>query len=80
MTLPYFPNAKSAVVAYGWNYPDGLCGGGLAYAMKAPLLLTYSAPKYYAIAADYTAKQGIKSGVILGGETLVSKDAANAIF
>ena len=48
--------------------------------MKAPLLLTYSAPKYYAIAANYTAKQGIHSCVLLGGEKLITQDAADAIF
>lgn len=23
----YFENPESAVLAYAWNYPDGLCGG-----------------------------------------------------
>ena len=76
----YCKSASSAVIAYGWNYPDGLCGGALAYAMKAPLLLTHSTPKFYAIAKEYVAKSGIESGIVLGGEKLITPAAANAIL
>ena len=74
----YFPEATSAVLAYAWDFPDGLCGGGLAYAMKAPLILTMT--KYEAQAADYIQGQGIKSGVVLGGEKLISAASVDKIF
>ena len=48
--------------------------------MGAPLILTHSKAKYYAIAAQYTAEQAITSGLVLGGEGLTSADAAEAIF
>ena len=76
----YFRNPDSAVIAYGWNYPDGLCGGPLAYSIGAPLILTHPKEKYYAIAADYTAFAGIRSGYVLGGEGLVTEEAASAIL
>ena len=76
----YFKNANSAVVAYGWNYPDGLCGGPLAYAMKAPLMLTHSKTKLYGTTASYTTGAGIKNGYILGGTGLITDEAVRAIF
>lgn len=74
----YFPEAESAVLAYGWNYPDGLCGGPLAYMMKAPLILTNS--KVYGFTASYTNAAYIDSGYVLGGSGLISDDAVQAIF
>lgn len=40
----YFPSARSAVVASGVAFPDGLTGGGFAAARDGPLVL--SAPAY----------------------------------
>ena len=51
-----------------------------AHSMGAPLILTHSKAKYYAIAAQYTAEHAITSGLVLGGEGLTSADAAEAIF
>lgn len=76
----YFDNPGSAVVAYGWNYPDGLCGGPLANSMGAPLILTHPKEKHYTIAAQYCESAGINSGFVLGGDGLIGKDAVNAIF
>jgi putative cell wall-binding protein len=76
----YFRSASAAVAAYGWNFPDGLCGGSLAYSMKAPLILTHSKTKLYTFTADYTTKAGLKAGYVLGGEGLVSDEATRAIF
>ena len=66
----YFADPDSAVIAYGWNYPDGLCGGALAH----------SNPKHYATAANYTASQGIRQGYVLGGSGLITDVAAGDIF
>ena len=74
----YFDAPETAVVAYAWNYPDGLCGGSLAYAMNAPLILTM--PKYEAAAVAYAAEAGIVSGVVLGGDALVTDAVVRAIF
>ena len=74
----FFPNATQAALAYAQNFPDGLSGGALAYAMKAPLVLTASGKE--AAAAAYAKEQGITSGVILGGSGLISDKAVRTIF
>jgi putative cell wall-binding protein len=76
----YFATAKAAVVAYGWNFPDGLCGGSLAYAMDAPLILAHSKEKLAQFTADYTTKAGLTAGYVLGGDGLVDDTATRAIF
>ena len=76
----YFPDATSSVVAFGWDFPDGLCGGSLAYATKSPLILAHSKEKLAQFIADYTTKAGIKDGYVLGGEGLVDDAATRAIF
>ena len=70
--------AEKAVLAYAWDFPDGLCGGPLAYAMNAPLVLTMTG--YEAAAAEYVGAAGIESGVVLGGEKLISDGAVRAVF
>lgn len=74
----YFDAPEYAVLAYAWNYPDGLCGGPLAYSMDAPLILTMT--KYEAAAAAYTEESGIERGIVLGGTGLISDDAVRNIF
>ena len=74
----FFGNPSAAVLAYAQNYPDGLCGGALAYSMHAPLILTMTG--YESEAAAYTARKHITSGVVLGGETLISDEAVRVIF
>ena len=74
----YFDAPAAAVLAYAWNYPDGLCGGSLAYAMGAPLILTMT--DFEAQAVDYAESVGITSGIVLGGDSLISDDAVRAIF
>ena len=76
----YFGSATTAVVAYGWDFPDGLCGGSLAYAMKAPLILTHSKEKLSDFTAEYTTKAGITGGIVLGGDGLVNDMATRGIF
>lgn len=74
----FFHKPETAVVAYAWNFPDGLCGGPLAVTLDAPLILTMD--KYETAAAEYIQDEVIRNGVILGGETLISRDAVNTIF
>ena len=78
MAQKYFKAPETAVLAYAWNYPDGLCGGSLAFSLKAPLILTMT--KYEAKAVEYMTKAGIEIGLVLGGDTLISDDAVRAIF
>ena len=74
----YFKDVDTAVLAYAWNYPDGLCGGSLAYSLKAPLILTMT--KYEEQAVAYAKEAGITTGLVLGGDTLISDEAVRAIF
>lgn len=74
----YFDHPEKAVLAYAWNYPDGLCGGVLAYAIDVPLILTMD--KYEAQAMAYAEDNGIISGIVLGGPGLVSDDTVRKIF
>ena len=74
----FFPDADSAILAYAKNFPDGLCGGPLAESMDAPLILTQTGKE--ALPAGYTAKVGIGSGAVLGGEGLISDTSAKKIF
>lgn len=74
----FFGQPKSAVVAYAKNFPDGLSGSSLAYAMKAPLILTMTGKENSAV--KYTTARNIKEGVVLGGTKLISDNAAKKIF
>ena len=70
------PNA--VVLAYASTFPDGLCGGPLAYQMGVPLILTKV--KHEDIAAEYVAQSGISSGYVLGSNALVTDDVVRTIF
>ena len=75
----WFGNVSAAVVAYGANFPDGLCGGSLAKAMEGPLILATTGKTQYA--AEYVKNyQHISYGAVLGGPALISDAAAKAIF
>ena len=74
----FFKNPEKAIVAYAMNYPDGLCGGTLAAYMNAPLLLVRDDKT--AVTIKYTKANGVKSGMVLGGSTLVSDKSVRDIF
>ena len=74
----FFPNAKTAVLAYAQNFPDGLSGGCLACSMDAPLILTANGKQAPAVA--YAKEAGIAGGAVLGGTGLIPDRVANAIF
>ena len=69
---------SSAVLAFGGNFPDGLCGGSLANSMGAPLILTANGKT--SAAENYVRGNGISYGAVLGGTTLISDASAKAIF
>ena len=67
-----------AVLAYGYNFPDGLCAGPLAYTLGAPLILTANGDE--AAAVEYATAANVKSGFVLGGPSLIDDPVARAIF
>ena len=74
----FFTNPTNAVAATGTNFADGLCGGILAYNLKAPLILTASGRE--TIAAEYLAAKSIQDGYILGGTAAVADKTGTQIF
>jgi putative cell wall-binding protein len=74
----FFSTPSAAVVAYGKNFPDGLSGGPVAYALGAPLLLTESGKEK--TAAAYISESGIQAGYILGGTTVLPEKTTNKVF
>ena len=74
----FFKNPAAAVVATGKKFPDGLCGGSLAYTLKAPLILTYKGQEGFA--AEYMKENKIEDGYILGGTSAVSDASGYHVF
>ena len=74
----FFPNPDSAILAYGWNFPDGLCGGSLAAAIDAPLILTMDGREEKA--TEYTKEMSVSGGYVLGSASLVADDTVRTIF
>ncbi|MBQ2927320.1 MAG: leucine-rich repeat protein [Oscillospiraceae bacterium] len=74
----FFPEAKVAALASSLDFPDGLSGGPVAFAMNAPLLLTRENKE--AAAKDYVNSKSITSGYIIGGEKAVSDATAELVF
>ena len=74
----FFPEAEAVVLAYGRNYPDGLCGGALAAAMGAPVILVEDA--FIDHAVDYVQGKEIQSGYVLGGTGLLSDASVRTIW
>ncbi|GEM_PF-1149364 len=68
--------SDTVVLAYGLDYPDGLCGGPLAHALGAPLMLTTNNASSQKAAKAAAKKIGATNPIVLGGETIVSDDAA----
>ena len=74
----FFKDPDCAVLAYSRNFPDGLCGGLLAYKMNAPMLLVDA--KYETYAEEYVAENGIEKGYVLGGSAAVSDEIVKTVF
>ena len=74
----FFTEVEKSVVASGKNFPDGLCGGPLAAAMDAPLILT--ADGKTEAAAAYVTDYAIASGYVLGGEGALSNQTVLDVF
>ena len=74
----FFKKPTAVAVAYGLNYPDGLCGGPLAFAYGCPLLLTADTRPDAAV--NYAKSVSVKSAVTFGGISLVSDKTINKII
>ena len=70
--------SQQAVLAYGKNFPDGLCGGPLAAMLNAPLILTTNGNEAAAEAFCTTTKT--EKGYILGGNSVVADDTVKSIL
>ena len=74
----YFDSPPTICLAYGNNYPDGLCGGALAYKYHSPLILTMN--KRTDDAQAYAKQIGATNCVSFGGEALISEDMIKQIL
>ena len=75
----FFPeSAENLVLVYGHKYPDGLCGGVLAYSLNAPMLLVREQNQDHAI--QYASQRNISTGAVLGGTGLISDDTLRKIL
>ncbi len=74
----YFDAPQTALIAFSRNFPDGLCGGPVAYAAGAPLLLTRAGAE--SIAAEYIQAENIQAGAVLGGPAAVSHATTEKVF
>ncbi len=74
----YFKNPKTISLAYGLNYPDGLCGAPLAMKYGCPLLLTINQQPENAKA--YAKQIGATSAVTFGGDDLISDKTIKTIL
>ena len=75
----FFGDVENVVTAYAHNYPDGLCGGILALKLGAPLILT-AGVSAAGPAITYANGEEVVSGIILGGPTMVTDEAARLIY
>ncbi len=71
-------DSTNVVLATGKNFPDGLSGGPLASIYNAPLILVDDGKTSYA--EEFTARNGIGTGYVLGGTGAVSDDTMNKVF
>ena len=74
----FFADVEEAVVANGKNFPDGLCGGPLAAAMNAPLILTADGKTDAAV--DYMAEKAVEAGFVLGGTGALADESVVDVF
>ena len=78
MAETYFQNPERVILAYSRNFPDGLCGGPLAYLLGAPLILVNAGQE--TAAAGYVAETPITSALILGGPAAITDSTIRTIF
>ena len=78
----FFVTPTTLTLAYAANYPDGLSAGPMAFACGSPLLLVQNSENVIATVESY-ARVNSHNGqkvYVLGGESLISEDAAERIL
>ena len=76
----FFPEAKCITIATGKNFPDGLTGGPLSFALSAPLVLTEDSASAYTVAAGYAREAGTEKYLVFGGAGSVPDNVINTIM
>lgn len=71
-------DTEKAVITYAKNFPDGLCGGPLAFFEKAPLILTAGDKEMEA--KNYVSDNYILKGTVLGGDGVLSDHTVREVF
>lgn len=69
---------KKAYLTYGFNFPDGLCAGVLCAVDNSPLLLVSN--ENMEEAAAYVTKAKVQKCIVLGGDNLISSEAASKLL
>ena len=82
LALKFVPKATQAVLAVGDNYPDGLCGGPVAYLMGAPVILSGTRGAMCGDGIKYAKAQEIYAGIVLGGpgDNMINDDTVRLTF
>ena len=71
-------DANTAVIAWGNNFPDALCGGPLAMKLDAPLILV--ADNNSGKATSFVKKNSIRKGTALGGGAVLKDATIKNVF
>lgn len=74
----FFKKPSLAVMAYGKEFPDGLCGGPLASALDVPIILAEESRKEEA--SQYCHNNYVSHGIVLGGQVRLSDKAVEYIL
>ena len=75
----FFGNSDKAVLAYAFNYPDGLTGGSVAYQVGAPILLTDDRYTYTARRFVRCRTTAVTAVYVMGGTALISDAGVDSI-
>ncbi|MBQ0059970.1 MAG: cell wall-binding repeat-containing protein [Lachnospiraceae bacterium] len=74
----FFPGSLDrAVVTYAYNFPDGLCGGVIAEALNAPIILVDNNTSANQAAKAYCTEHNVQQIVVMGGPNAISDAVAN---
>jgi len=80
MAERFVGETHEAILAYGANFPDGLCGGPLACTMGSPIILSGSTPATNTAGIQYATGKNISSGLVLGGASLIDDQTVRTTF
>ena len=76
----FYSAAECVTLATGVNFPDGLTGGPLAYALGAPMVLVNKVPSDYAKAAAYAREANVRKFLVFGGTGAMPEEVVSAIM